>query len=227
MNSSDRLPIDTLSGIRLQLPIFDLRELDPRLEGILSPGYSAEELSQHVHDVFLEHADKFLEFCPIDRESIEYWKGIIRDALGTYSPRRIIDIGSGGGTTVFPLLELFPGSQVIATDLALPLLAELRNRARRDGYKGLDVVQMNAEKMIFADREADLIIGANVLHHALSLENMFQEIRRVLLPGAKAVFWEPFENGAQLLACIFDLWDELNPHQPEQIPKEVIWSLRT
>ena len=84
---------------------------------------------------------------------------------------------------------------------------------------------MNAEEMLFSDSQVDLVMGGNVLHHALSLEKMFSEIRRVLRPGARAVFWEAFEHGAQILASIFDLWLYVSPYQAEPLPSRLVSSL--
>ncbi len=215
-----------LGAIQLRQPVRNLGDTDPRLEGIYTPGYSDAEINQHVHDTFLKHADAYLRFCPVDRPSIDHWKLLIRIALDDFVPQTVTDIGSGGGITVFPTLELFPHAQVIATDLALPLLSELRNLARRDHLESLTVLQMNAEQMVIADEQVDLVMGGNVLHHALSLETMFAEIRRILRPGGRAVFWEAFEHGPQLLAGIFDTWLEMSPHQLEPLSDSLIASLK-
>jgi ubiquinone/menaquinone biosynthesis C-methylase UbiE len=217
-----------LGGLRLRRDVQDLGMIDARLEGILSPGYSECEIGNHIHGVFLEHADQYLSFCPINRTLIDHWKELIRTAIGAEAAidgRRIIDIGSGGGTTVFPMLELLPRSQIFATDLSLPLLAQMRNLARRDGYDRLAILQMNAEDMVFADQQADIVMGAHVLHHALSLGQVFREIRRVLRPNGMAVFWEPFEDGAQILANLFDLWMEMDRYQAEHISSGLIQAM--
>jgi len=217
-----------LGGLKLRHDVRDLGIIDARLAGILSPGYSESEVENHIHEVFLENADQYLSFCPINRALIDHWKDLIRAALGAEAAidgRGIIDIGSGGGTTVFPMLELFPGSQVVATDLSLPLLAQMRNLARRDGYDRLTILQMNAEDMVFADQQADIVMGAHVLHHALSLSKVFREIRRVLRPNGTAVFWEPFEGGGQILANLFDLWMEMDKYQAEHIPSGLIQAM--
>jgi ubiquinone/menaquinone biosynthesis C-methylase UbiE len=125
----------------------------------------------------------------------------------------ILDIGSGAGTTVFPMLELFPNSHLVATDLSLPLLARLLSTYKKD-YSGattgrFTVLQMNAEAMILGDSQADVVLGADVLHHMVYPERALQEIRRVLKPDGLAVFWEGFEYGAQIMAGIFDVLLEM------------------
>ncbi len=215
-------PQPQLRDLQLRREIRDLGTVDPHLEGILSPGYCDSEVSNHIHEEFLAKADQFLTFCPIDRPLIEHWKGLIRAAIGSYladGPLTMLDIGSGGGTSVFPMLELLPNARVFAMDLSLPLLAQLRNRAQRDGLADrLTVMQMNAEDVVFSDGQADIIMGANILHHAVSPEQILAEIRRVLKPSGVAVFWELFEGGAQFLAGLFDIWLEMNKHCSESLP---------
>jgi ubiquinone/menaquinone biosynthesis C-methylase UbiE len=215
-------PQQQLGDLQLRREIRDLGAVDPHLEGILSPGYRDSEVSSHIHDEFLEKADQFLTFCPIDRALIEHWKDLISAAINPYltdGPLNVLDIGSGGGTSVFPILELLPNARVFATDLSLPLLSQLRNRARRDGLADrLTVMQMNAEDMFVADAQADVIMGANVLHHAVSPEQALTEVRRVLKPHGVAVFWEPFEGGAQINASIFGILLEANENCVEKLP---------
>lgn len=49
---------------------------------------------------------------------------------------------------------------------------------------------MDAHKLEFEDNSFDLIFGGALLHH-LDLEVVMQEMKRVLKPGGKFVFWEP------------------------------------
>lgn len=215
-------PQPGLGDLQLRREIHNLGMVDPHLEGILSPGYSDSEISNHIHEEFLEKADQFLAFCPIDRPLIEHWKQLIRAAIGCYlvdGPLTVLDLGSGGGTSVFPMLELLPNARVFATDLSLPLLAQLRNRAKREGLADrLAVMQVNAEDMVFSDAQADIVMGANILHHAVSPERTLTEIRRVLKPSGVAAFWEGFEGGAQIIASIFEVLLEASESRAKKLP---------
>jgi ubiquinone/menaquinone biosynthesis C-methylase UbiE len=221
--------LSSLGGMELRHEVQDLGHINENFEGIYSVGYSEEEIRKYIHEVFLEGADRYLSFCPVDRALIEHWKDLIRAAIGKeieHDGLRIIDIGSGGGTTILPLLELLPQSQVVATDLSLPLLASLRNLARSEKHKSLTILQMNAENIVFADYQADIIMGAHVLHHLLSPANALREVRRVLRPGGTAVFWEGFEDGAQILASLFDLWMEMDRSQATHLSPGVIEAMK-
>ncbi len=224
-------PSPAIGQVRLVREVHDLGDIDPRLQGILSPGYSDSEVRRHIHDLFLAKAEQFAAFCPIDRPLIEHWKDLIRAAIGPYLSKdleTVLDIGSGGGTSVFPMLELLPNARVFASDLSLPLLAQLRNYARREGCgERLTVMQMNAEEIVLADAQADVVMGANVLHHAVSLEATLREIRRVLKPGGVAVFWEPFEAGAQINAGIFEILLEGDKARREKLPAGMTEAMRS
>jgi SAM-dependent methyltransferase len=112
--------------------------------------------------------------------------------------------------------------------LSLPLLAQLRNRARADKLSDrLTVMQMNAEDMVFADGQADIITGANILHHAVSPQRVLAEIRRVLRASGAAVFWEGFEGGAQIIAAIFDVLIEANEVRREKLPEGMPHAMRS
>lgn len=219
-----------LGGMELRQPIRNLGSVDERLDGIFSPGYSDNEVGLHIHDVFLEKVDDYLAFCPVNRGLIDHWKELIRTAIGSdigSEGLNIVDIGSGQGTSVFPMAELTPGSSVMATDLSIPLLLQIRKFALGAGYRNLTVLQMNAENMVFSDAQADIVMGGHVLHHALSLAGIFAEIRRVLKPRGVAVFWEPFEDGGQLIAGIFDLWIEMDRYQTKRLAPEVIAAMHS
>lgn len=214
--------VTSLGGLGLRYPVRNLSEIDKRLDGIFSPGYSENEIGKHIHGVFLQNAEHYLAFCPINQQLIDHWKDLIRAAIGKYlafDHLVVVDIGSGVGTSVFPMLELVPTARLFATDLSLPLLAQLRNRAHRDGVADrLTLMQMNAEDIVFSDGQADVIMGANILHHAVSPEQILAEIRRVLKPTGVAAFWEGFEGGAQIIASIFDVLLEGNENRLEKLP---------
>lgn len=50
--------------------------------------------------------------------------------------------------------------------------------------------RMNAEALDFSDESFDLVLGRGIIHH-LDLSRAFVEIRRVLRPNGRAIFFEP------------------------------------
>lgn len=118
---------------------------------------------------------------------------------------RILDIGSGGGNTIFPLLDLFPNSRVIASDLSLPLLKHLRTHLEAH-YSGRDclVLQMNAEDIILEPNQFDIVVGGAILHHLFDPKLTLEQSFRVLKNGGVALFFEPFEEGHLALCDLFN-----------------------
>src|SRR5271157_5354433 len=142
-------------------------------------------------------------------QNVPHWKDLLGTAnrhlaLDPAGSLRILDLGSGGGNTVFALLELYPKARMIASDLSVPLLRILKaNLERHHEAMSCAIVQMNAEQIVFRDDQMDLVVGGSILHHLLTPEKTLRECYRVLKPGGSAVFFEPFELGNQILALIF------------------------
>lgn len=64
---------------------------------------------------------------------------------------------------------------------------------------------MNAEKLTFTDNFFDVVFGVSILHH-LELDSAFSQLRRVLIPGGKALFVEPLGHNP-----IINLYRRLTP----------------
>ncbi len=115
-------------GLKTTEKLRDLGEVNSAWAGIYSPCYSDATVARYIQRQFLEDADVYLERY----QATGYWRGLLSAAQQFYSlkrgptPPRIFDLGSGGGNTVLPLLELYPEAQVVASDLSLPLLKALR-----------------------------------------------------------------------------------------------------
>ena len=100
-------------SISLRRNITDLGAVDSSLSGIFSPGYAPDEVDRHIHTLFQQDFEEYLRPFPLTRGSIDHWLDLLRSFMPEShrrfdAPLRILDIGSGGGTTVFPLLELYP-----------------------------------------------------------------------------------------------------------------------
>jgi malonyl-CoA O-methyltransferase len=107
------------------------------------------------------------------------------------APRRILDLGSGTGMFLPQLRERYPQAQVIALDIAHPML---RVAARRSSWLQRKVLR-RAPSLVCADAER-LPIAANSLQMVfsnLALQwcdpaRVFAEAARVLEPGGLLLF---------------------------------------
>jgi ubiquinone/menaquinone biosynthesis C-methylase UbiE len=181
--------------------VHDLGHTEPRLAGIYAPHDVGDVVPQFIHAQFLERSEKYIAAY----QNTAYWKELVsaaltRAALDRGAVTKILDIGSGAGNTIFPLLELFPTAQIVATDLSLPLLLAIGSQAA--GSDRLTLLQMNAEDFVFEANQFDLVIGGAILHHLFDPAKTITESHRVLKPGGTALFFEPFELGNQMLSLI-------------------------
>lgn len=203
--------------------LHDLGAVDARWSGIASPRYDEATVRAYVHEQFLEQAEDYAR----DYLATWYWKGLLETARAHFTPRardaaRILDLGSGAGNTVFPLLELFPAATVVASDLSLPLLKAL-DRYRQAHYPGREcyLLQLNAEDRLFEDAQFDLVVGGAILHHLIAPDKAIAQAHAALAPGGTAVFFEPFEAGNQVICLVLKHLLAMNASRAELIPEDV------
>lgn len=215
--------------LRTTVPLVDLGDVRPEYRGIWSPSYDDQLIQQFIHQFFQENAAVYAARY----QSTPHWCNLIRQAQQHFqldTPRPLIlDIGSGAGNSVFPLLDLYPEASVVASDLSVPLLKMLKDHLEKH-YAGRDwrVMQLNAEQLIFEDNQFDLVCGGSILHHLFQPERTLAECARILKPGGAAIFFEPFEVGNQVLALMYRHLLEMNQRRliwvaTRQLPPQANW----
>ena len=188
-----------------QVPLHDLGEDNPAFAGILTPSYERGTTKQGVTSQFLENAADY----HASYTNVEYFRFLIHRALASFDPpldpRVILDIGSGSGNSVIPLLDRFPDAFVVATDISPQLLAILRDYLKlHDQYRDrFALVCMDASKNPYRTDQFDLAVGAAILHHIIQPERVIKSCERALRPGGTAIFFEPFEVGHVLLSLAY------------------------
>src|SRR5688572_3636295 len=182
-------------------PLDDLGDEHPALRGILTPRSARGMKPTGVTAQFLENADEYHRRYA----NVAHFHALIDDALGRLDPpiepRIILDIGSGSGNSVIPLLDRFPDAFVVATDISPQLLAILRDHiiARPAYRERIALVCMDASQAPYQRNAFDLAIGAAILHHILEPDRVIDSCEHALRPGGVAVFFEPFEIGHVIL----------------------------
>lgn len=122
---------------------------------------------------------------------------LVRAAVGT-DAGRVLDVGAGSGALAIPLADA--GADVVATELGLPHLQRLRDRALDRGLS-VPVVQGDARQLPFADASFDTVLVASVVHLTDRPGPILREAERVCRPGGRLVIagpwrWHPKSNRA-------------------------------
>lgn len=120
----------------------------------------------------------------------EVWREI-----GLRAEQTVVHLGSGAGFFLIPAAKIVgPQGKAIGIDIRPDMLAEVENRANREGLSNnVTTIRANLEKPNTQppDHSADWVLIANILHQA-DPAKIFQEATRILKPkGTLAVIeWD-------------------------------------
>jgi ubiquinone/menaquinone biosynthesis C-methylase UbiE len=149
-----------------ELPLVDINEIHRTR---LAPCYTTG--SDHYSD----NKAAFHEFIKVR----DTWEG-----------KYILDYACGDGEWA-AYFALTGAKQVAGFDLAESGIRRGEKRLEQQGLEGrAHLYTMDASKLGFPDNEFDMVIGHAVIHHVIKYENIFDELHRVMKPGAKAFFLE-------------------------------------
>jgi malonyl-CoA O-methyltransferase len=101
-------------------------------------------------------------------------------------PESVLDLGAGTGHASRALKRRFPGSIVVAVDIASGMLAKAREQSR--WLRRFERVRADAYTLPFRDGSFDLIFSSLMLQWCDDLDAVFAEIARVLKPGGALIF---------------------------------------
>jgi 2-polyprenyl-3-methyl-5-hydroxy-6-metoxy-1,4-benzoquinol methylase len=88
-------------------------------------------------------------------------------------PDSLLDIGSGRGALLWPLLEDFPELQVTAVDLEIDIIAAVAKR-----IENLVALKMDASNLIFSNFNFDVVTILEVLEHVIDPVKVARECMR-------------------------------------------------
>jgi malonyl-CoA O-methyltransferase len=104
----------------------------------------------------------------------------------TRTPQRVIDIGAGTGLGTALLKQRYAKAEVIALDLALPMLRAAKKN--NSWLKPFVRVCAEATALPFADRSVDVLHSNLCFQWIDDLPTLFGECARVLRPGGLLLF---------------------------------------
>jgi D-aspartate ligase len=106
------------------------------------------------------------------------------DALALPDGAHVVDVGAGAGVASVALARR--GFDVVAVDVAAPMLELARKRAEHDGVQ-IGVVEADAGQLPFRDHSQDLVLALGLLPWIGDPSPVLAEFRRVLRPGGALV----------------------------------------
>ncbi len=185
-------------------PLLDLGADSAALGGILVPASQHGVAKVGVTDQFLARAGDYHERYA----NVPYFRALLDKAFaeaGGPTSDVVLDIGSGSGNSVFGCLELLPEAHVVAVDISPDLLQILRDTIEAEPpLRGrVTPVCMSATHDPYRPGAFGLAVGAAILHHLPDPEAALTAIAHALEPGARAIFFEPFENGNAVLRIAY------------------------
>lgn len=109
----------------------------------------------------------------------------VKEKFPDFRPKRILDLGAGIGLNTLPLAAAFPEAEVIACDVAAPLLRYGHARAQSMGFGHVQFVQASIEALGFAPESFDWIQTTMVWHETsvAAITEGMKTIYRLLKPG--------------------------------------------
>jgi SAM-dependent methyltransferase len=134
-----------------------------------------------------------------------------------FKPRRIVDLGCGLGHNTLPLRAAFPEAEIIAIDVAAPMLRYGHARARSLGVSDITFMQADATSAPVEENSCDLVFTTMVLHETSrqALPRFFSEAHRLLRAGGLTVHLEqPPYRGLDPFEQFMRDWDGRFNNEP-------------
>jgi len=136
----------------------------------------------HIRHAFGRAARSYVRHAALQRvvedqllERLDYYES---------EPARVLDLGCGPGRASAVLRKRWKSAQLIALDLALPMLRQVRPGWRRP----LARVCADARALPLPDASIDVLFSNLCIQWIDDLPALFGEIRRVLRPGGYVAF---------------------------------------
>lgn len=135
-----------------------------------------------------------------------------------FQPKRILDIGCGLGHNVLPIALAYPNAEVIAIDVAAPMLRYGHARAQDLGVNNVAFIQMDGANSGFADESFDWIQTTMFLHETSNkaIYRIVEEIYRMLKPGGLTLHIEQpqYTENMELYEQFIRDWDAYYNNEP-------------
>src|SRR5690242_17509162 len=144
--------------------------------------------------------------------------------LGITEGLKVLDLGSGDGTTAVPEAKL--GADVLGVDISGPLVAAGNARAEAAGLTNLRFEEGDASDLSdLEDESFDLVVSIFGAMFAPKPFEVAKEMVRVTKPGGRIVMGNWIPNDPTLVAQILRISASYSPPPPEGFISPVTWGV--
>ena len=144
--------------------------------------------------------------------------------LGITRGLKVLDLGSGDGTTALPEARL--GADVLGVDIAQNLVDAGNARAKEEGLTNCTFQQGDASDLKeLKDRSFDLVVSVFGAMFAPRPFDVAKEMVRVTRPGGRIVMGNWIPNDPTLVAQILKISSSYSPPPPEGFISPMTWGI--
>ena len=146
--------------------------------------------------------------------------------LGVSRGMKVLDLGSGDGTTALP--EARCGAEVLGVDIARNLVDAGNQRARDAGLSNVKFQEGDASNLQdLPDTAFDLVVSIFGAMFAPKPGDVAKEMVRVTKPGGRIVMGNWIPNDPTLVAQILRISSAYSPPPPEGFVSPMTWGVES
>jgi ubiquinone/menaquinone biosynthesis C-methylase UbiE len=150
----------------------------------------------------------------------------IAESLGITPQMKILDLGSGDGTTAVPLARY--GAEVVGIDIARNLVEAGNRRAAALGLRNLKFQQGDAANLQgVPDHSFDLIVTVFGAMFASKPFDVAREMVRVTKPGGRIVMGNWIPNDPTFVSQVLRISSAFTPPPPEGFISPMTWGVES
>lgn len=147
-------------------------------------------------------------------------------SLGVTKGLKVLDLGSGDGTTALPAAAL--GAEVLGVDIARNLVEAGNSRAIERGLSNCRFEVGDASDLFnIADKSFDLVVSIFGAMFAPRPFDVAKEMVRVTRPGGRIVMGNWIPNDPTLVAQILKISSAYSPPPPEGTISPMTWGIES
>jgi len=163
------------------------------------------------------------DFTRIAASMRDSGEALVRD-VGITEGMKVLDLGSGDGTTAIPAAQL--GADVLGVDIASNLVEAGNRRAQELGLDNIRFQQGDATDLSeLDDGSFDLVVSIFGAMFAPNPFDVAKEMVRVTKPGGRIVMGNWIPNDPTLVAQILKISASYSPAAPEGFVSPMTWGV--